>query len=95
MPSIGLLVFFKTRHFHRPIRNNKAASTADNKSSYLRNSKKPEWVVEKVIYLKTIMPNQGWGKIPATFNRLYFDNGESVAKLLPMKSLNQTNIKLP
>lgn len=45
-----------------------------------KNKKKPDWVVDKVIYLKAIMPDQGCGTIANTFNRLYCEKGESVGK---------------
>jgi hypothetical protein len=36
---------FKPHHFYRPTKNAKVATTPDKKSSYLRNRKKPKWVV--------------------------------------------------
>lgn len=47
---------------------------------YPRNQKKPDWVVDKVIYLKALMPKSGCGTIAMTFNRIYSDKGETVSK---------------
>jgi hypothetical protein len=48
--------------------------------SYAKNRKKPQWVVDKVIYLKAIMPNNGCGSIANIFNRIHHDKNESVSK---------------
>lgn len=61
---------------------------------YPRNRKKPKWVVDKVIYLKAMMPNNGCGSIAATFNRLYADKGESVSKTYVYEKLKINSYQL-
>ena len=52
-----------------------------------RNKKKPKWVIDKVIYLKALMPNSGCGTIAMTFNRLYSTKGETVSKTFVYEKL--------
>jgi len=55
--------------------------------SQVRNRKKPKWVVDKIIFLKAIMPDNGCGSIANTFNRLYSAKGESVSKTFVYEKL--------
>ncbi len=59
-------------------------NTTKNKKTYptiyAKNRKKPEWVVDKVIYLKAIMPDNGCGSIADIFNRIHHDQNKSVSK---------------
>ena len=48
--------------------------------SYARNRKKSQWVVDKVIYLKAIMPDSGCGTIADIFNKIHHGKNESVSK---------------
>jgi len=85
---------FKPHNFCRPTIRNKNANIPKTKTSYIRNRKKTEWVVDKVIYLKAMMPSHGYGKIAATFNRLYSDNGESVSKTFVYEKLKVNKYQL-
>ena len=58
------------------------------------NPKKPKCAVEKVIYLKAIMPSHGCGIIATTFNRLYIDTGESVSKTFVYEKLKANKYQL-
>jgi len=60
---------------------------ADILVNHARNKKKPQWVVDKVIYLKALMPDSGCGTIAMTFNRLYRTKGESVSKTFVYEKL--------
>lgn len=55
--------------------------------SYARNKKKLQWVIDKVIYLKALMPDNGCGTIAMTFNRLYRTKGETVSKTFVYEKL--------
>ncbi len=55
--------------------------------NHARNKKKPKWVVDKVIYLKALMPDSGCGTIAMTFNRLYRTKGETVSKTFVYEKL--------
>jgi putative transposase len=85
---------FKSRSCYRVTKKVKDIHNEVDKNSYRRNSKKPEWVIDKVIYLKAMMPNHGCGKIAATFNRLYFKNDESVSKTFVYEKLKVNKYQL-
>jgi transposase InsO family protein len=55
--------------------------------SVVKNKKKPQWVVDNVIYLKAMMPNTGCGTIANTFNRVYAAKGETVSKTFVYEKL--------
>jgi transposase InsO family protein len=55
--------------------------------SNARNRTKPYWVIDKVIYLKALMPNCGCGTVAMTFNRLYSEKGETVSKTFVYEKL--------
>jgi len=57
---------YRTHHKHKAIKQ-------------FKNNKKPQWVVEKVIYFKAIMPRVSGYKIADIFNR-QFGNSETVSK---------------
>lgn len=46
----------------------------------LNNRKKPNWVKQKIIYLKALLPNYGCRKIATIFNKHYYDKNISVSK---------------
>ena len=46
---------------------------------YCKNRKKPQWVVDKVLYLAAIS-GYGAGKVAELFNQRYGHNGDSVGK---------------
>ncbi|AWB66269.1 integrase [Saccharobesus litoralis] len=54
---------------------------------YPKNQKKPQWVIDKVIYLKAHLPNVGCGTIALTFNRLYQHQGHTVSKTFVYEKL--------
>jgi len=69
-------------------RSCKTANTSKlEHKNIVRNRKKPDWVVDKVIYLKAIMPDNGCGSIANTFNRLYSSKGETVSKTFVYEKL--------
>lgn len=77
---------FKPQVFYR--KSNKPHETLKLESiNFARNRKKPDWVIEKVIYLKAIMPDNGCDSIANTFNRLYLDKGETVSKTFVYEKL--------
>ncbi len=48
---------FKSKNIYRKVAKSSNSSKPNNFISYKANRKKPEWVVEKVIYLKAMMPS--------------------------------------
>lgn len=74
----------------------KANDSSTWELSVVKNKKKPQWVVDKVIYLKAMMPNTGCGTIANTFNRLYAAKGETVSKTFVYEKLkaNQYAVKI-
>ncbi len=79
---VRLLKLFKSLISSRPNYFNKTKASNCNKpkANYARNRKKPQWVVDKVIYLKAMMPDTGCGTIANTFNRISLNKGETVSK---------------
>jgi Transposase and inactivated derivatives len=53
---------------------------AVRKSGYRRNNRKPEWVIQRVIRYKALMPQAGARTIALTFNRIHAAKGETVGK---------------
>jgi putative transposase len=84
----------KPQYTYRPKHITHASNTPTSFKAYVLNSKKPAWVVEKVIYLKAIMPSNGCGSIAATFNRLYSSKNESVSKTFVYEKLKANKYQL-
>lgn len=82
-----------TSHKYRTKLTRKAE---DNSKHYATNRKKPDWVIDKVIYLKAMMPNHGCGAIATTFNPTYMNKGETVSKTFVYEKLkaNQYAVKV-
>jgi putative transposase len=64
----------------RQVKRNAITKNITYPAIYAKNRKKPQWVIDKVIYLKAIMPDNGCGSIATIFNRIYHDKNESVSK---------------
>jgi len=77
----------KAKKFSRKPKDKVTETISPTPISQIRNRKKPKWVVDKIIYLKVIMPDNGCGSIANTFNRLYLTKGESVSKTFVYEKL--------
>jgi hypothetical protein len=62
--------------------------------SNARNRKKPDWVIDKVVYLKALMPNFGFGTISMTLNRFYSEKGETVSKRFVYEKLKANDYQV-
>lgn len=82
-----LQLFIKNTNTQQCIYRQAPQALSDIPISYARNRKKPQWVVDKVIYLKALMPDSGCGTIAMTFNRLYGSKGETVSKTFVYEKL--------
>ncbi len=59
---------------------------------YVRNRKKPQWVIDKVIYLKAVS-GYGCGKVAETFNRIHGER-ETVSKSFIYEKLKNHQYQL-
>ena len=90
---LGLLLVFLLlcckqtpgRRFYKGVKQRKS----DCRLNTFVHRKKPQWVTDKVIYLKAVNPDFGCRKIAYTFNRLYQDKNESVSKSFVYDKLKQ------
>ncbi len=74
-------IFFRlTQRHNKGIKKRTKVHEKLEHTSFARNRKKPQWVVDEVIYLKAIMPDTGCGTIADIFNRVHHDKNESVSK---------------
>ena len=76
-----------TQRQNKYVKNRAKTPSQLERSNYARNRKKPQWVVEKVIYLKAIMPDTGCGTIADIFNRIHHDKNESISKTYVFEKL--------
>ena len=63
-------------------------------SRYAKNRKKPQWVVDNVIYLKAIMPDNDCGSIANILNRVHHDQNESVSKTYVYEKLKANTYQI-
>jgi len=84
----------KPKYIYRPKLKVKSNRHQNSIMLYAFNRKKPEWVVDKVIYLKAMMPGNGCGSIATTFNRLYSSKNESVSKTFVYEKLKANKYQL-
>jgi len=83
-----------TQRYNKSIKKRSNVSEKLEHSGYARNRKKPQWVVDKVIYLKAMMPDNGCGSIANIFNRIHHDQNESVSKTYVYEKLKANSYQI-
>lgn len=74
-----LFSYFKPQTFYKQ-KPKETEETEEIFVSYSHPNKKPEWVKEKVMYLKVHLPKDGCRKIAVQFNRQYAHTDISISK---------------
>lgn len=85
--SLWFRCFIKSAYHYRHTTKETAELTID-KLFNIRQTKKPEWVINEIIRLKAFMPTNGCRKIAMTFNRLH----ETKREMTVSKSFVYTTI---
>ncbi len=78
------------RNYSRPTKH--IRTLQDTPILYSKNRRKPQWVVDKVIYLKAIS-NNGCGKVAECFNQLHGDK-QTVSKTFVYEKLKNHQYEL-
>jgi len=90
------VLYFQIRNYFKPILYYKQKEI-EIKSTYIpftHPNKKPEWVKEKVMYLRVHLPHSGCRKIAMQFNQIYAHRNISVSKSYVYRIMKEEQYKI-